>query len=61
MRRKTGGIRLWLAFLSLCGAGGLLIGCGPSGPGLVDKPPPKGGPPANSRRPPGEILNRNTR
>lgn len=34
---------------------GLLGGCSPSGPGLTNNPPPKGGPPANTRRPPGEI------
>ena len=37
-------------------ASSLLLGCGPSGPGLTDQPPPKGGPKAGSeRRPPGEV------
>ena len=33
----------------------VLAGCRASGPGLTNNPPPKGGPPANTRRPPGEI------
>lgn len=44
-------------------AAGLLVttGCGPSGPGLSNTPPPPGGPKASRRKPPGEVDNPNTR
>ncbi|HLV79135.1 MAG TPA: hypothetical protein VKT32_02605 [Chthonomonadaceae bacterium] len=56
-RRAHRGWRLAAVLLVL----GFLAGCGPSGPGLTDKPPPKGGPPRNTRKPPGEVNNPATR
>ena len=57
-RSAQRGWRLAVALLVL----GLLAGCAPSGPGLTDKPPPKGGPPKGAqRRPPGEVNNPATR
>ncbi len=38
-----------------------LAGCQPSGPGLENKPPPKGGPAGSPRRPPGEVSGPATR
>lgn len=38
-----------------------LSGCKDPNPGIVDKPPPKGGPHATGRRPPGEVNNANVR
>ena len=56
MRPITHSLVPSLAALTALGIlAGILGGCTPSGPGLTNNPPPKGGPPANTRRPPGEI------
>ena len=56
MKQRSPRIKKAVVPFSLFGALCLCLpGCGPSGTGLEDKGPPKGGPPASSRKPPGEV------
>lgn len=57
---KRFGRRLAL-FALACGFCVTGFGCKDPNPGITDKPPPKGGPPKNSRKPPGEVNSPATR
>ena len=61
MRRRSYGPVTALLLAAAFAASLLSLGCQSDTPGITNKPPPKGGPPANSRRPPGEINNGMTR